>query len=88
MLKLKRPYGLALLLLTSALLTSCAASPVVTTVPCPKLPEIPPSLQEPPQSLTALEELVLLLERWQSELSGTPNGLPVAKNSLGPSEIF
>src|SRR5688572_1166236 len=85
---LKKPLRIVSLLLAAGLMISCASSPVVTTVACPKLPPIPPSLQEPPQSLGALEELQAILERWQLELSRMRSDSPVASNFSETSEIF
>lgn len=81
-----RPSRLVLMLLSALTLASCKTPPVVVPVETHLIPDLPPSLQAPPESLNALESLHLLLERLANELCAMPSDSRNARTSTALSE--
>jgi hypothetical protein len=66
------PSTSVLLMLSAALLASCASAPQVPVVAqCPKLADPPPSLMQSPQATNSLTELETLLRNWLGDAKQT-----------------
>lgn len=73
---MRRPWHLstsALLMLSAAMLTSCASAPPVPVVAqCPKMAEPPETLMQPAQATNATNELAEILRLWLVDAKQTP----------------
>lgn len=86
---LKSPYRPVLLLLSLALLASCKTSPpIVVATQCPQLPELPASLNQPPKSLHALDELEAALRELAQDAKPTPGLYSNSSDGSPTSELF